>query len=127
MMFELSQYSDAALFLLRLVIAAIFLHHGLPKFKKAQMMAQGLGMPAGAVVLLGFAEVASAIAMALGAYVQIAALLFVVVILGALYYKLAKWHVPFSAMDKTGTEFDLILLAANLFLAANGGGSIGIQ
>jgi len=30
-------------------------------------------------------------------------------------------------MDKTGWEFDLILLAANVAILLSGGGSIGIQ
>ena len=40
---------------------------------------------------------------------------------------MAKWGMPFAAMDKTGWEFDLILFAANIFLLVHGGGAIGIQ
>lgn len=35
MIFELSQYSDVAFLILRLVIAAIFIYHALPKLKNA--------------------------------------------------------------------------------------------
>jgi len=34
--------------------------------------------------------------------------------------------VPFAAMDKTGWEFDLILLFASIAILLGGGGSIGI-
>jgi len=47
--------------------------------------------------------------------------------IGAIWMKVTKWHVPFSAMDKIGWEFDLILLAANIVILVNGGGAIGIQ
>ncbi len=46
---------------------------------------------------------------------------------GAIGMKMMKWGVPFGAMDKTGWEFDLILLAANIAIILGGDGSIGIQ
>lgn len=127
MIFELNQYSDLAFLVLRLAIAAIFIYHALPKLKGAKMMSQAMGMPAGMIFMLGSVELLSSLGMIFGFLVRLAALLLVVVMVGAIYFKTAKWHVPFGAMDKTGWEFDFILLAANIFLLVNGGGAIGIQ
>ncbi len=123
MVYDLTQYSDIAFLFLRLCIAAIFLYHSWPKLVKSKMMAQGMGAPAAAVFVLGAVEFLSSIGMIIGVYIKIAALLLAIVMLGAIGMKMMKWSVPFSAYDKTGWEFDLILLAANLLILAAGGGA----
>ena len=127
MIFELSQYRDIAFLVLRLVIAAIFIYHALPKLKNAAGMSRMMGAPAGMIFTLGVVESVSSVGMILSVYMQIAAFLLAAVMAGAIYFKMSKWHVPFSAMDKTGWEFDLTLLAANIFLLVHGGGGIGFQ
>ena len=127
MLLELNQFSDISFLVLRLVIAAIFIYHAMPKLKGAKMMSQAMGMPAGMIFMLGGIEFLSSLGMIFGVYVQVAAFLLAMVMIGAIYFKTAKWHIPFGAMDKTGWEFDLILLAANIILLVNGGGAIGIQ
>lgn len=127
MIFELNQYSDLAFLILRLAIASIFIYHALPKLKGAKMMSQAMGMPAGMILMLGVVELLASLGLLLSVYVQLSALLLAIVMVGAIGMKMMKWHVPFAAMDKTGWEFDLILLAANIILLVNGGGAIGIQ
>ena len=127
MILELNQFGDISFLVLRLVIAAIFIYHAMPKLKGAKMMSQAMGMPAGMIFMLGGIEFLSSLGMIFGVYVQVAAFLLAMVMIGAIYFKTAKWHIPFGAMDKTGLEFDLILLAANIILLVNGGGAIGIQ
>ena len=124
---QLREYNDIGLFLLRLAIAMIFIYHSLPKLKNAKGMGQGIGMPAAMIWMLGAGELLSSLGMILGVYTQLAAVLLGIVMIGAIGMKMMKWGVPFAAMDKTGWEFDLILLAANGALLLGGGGSIGIQ
>lgn len=126
MIFELNQYSDIAFLILRLVIAAIFIYHALPKLKNASEMSRMMGMPVGIIFMLGMVETVSSLGLIFGFYIQIAAFLLSMVLIGAIYFKMAKWHVLFAPMDKTGWEFDLILFAANIILLVNGGGAIGI-
>jgi len=127
-MFEqLTQYNDIGLLILRLAVAIIFIYHALPKLKNAKGMAQMIGMPAGMIFMLGGIEFLSSVGLALGIYTQLAAVLLAIVMIGAIYFKTAKWHMSFAAMDKTGWEFDLILLVANVAILLSGGGSIGIQ
>lgn len=115
---QLIAYTNIGLFILRLVIGIIFFSHAVPKLKN-QMGSTFL--------LLGIVEGVAAIALVLGFYAQLAALLLGIVMIGAIWMKITKWHVPFMAMDKMGWEFDLILLAANIAILLGGGGSIGIQ
>lgn len=126
---DLSVFMNAnlGLFILRLVVAIIFLYHGLPKLMKAGMMGQMMGVSGGKVFMLGAVEVFSSAGLILGIYVRLAAILLSVVMVGAIGMKIMKWKVPFAAMDKTGWEFDLILLAANVAILLSGGGAIGIR
>lgn len=124
---QLIEYNNVGLFLLRLAIGIIFFYHALPKLKNSKGMAQGIGMPSGTIFMLGAIELLSSIGIVLGIYTQLAALLLGIVMIGAIYFKMVKWHMPFAAMDKTGWEFDLILLAANIAILLGGGGIVGIQ
>ena len=112
------QYNDIGLLILRLAISIIFLAHALPKIQNKM---------GGAFFLLGIVEGISSLALIIGFYQQVAALLLAVVMVGAIGMKITKWGVPFTAMDKTGWEFDFILLAANLVIMLGGGGSLGIR
>ena len=126
-MFEqLTQYNNIGLLILRLAVAAIFIYHALPKLKNAKGMAQMMGMPAGMIFMLGGVEFLSSVGLVLGIYTQLTAVLLAIVMIGAIYFKTVKWRVPFATMDKTGWEFDLILLAASIAILL-GGGSMGIQ
>jgi uncharacterized membrane protein YphA (DoxX/SURF4 family) len=122
---QLLQYNDVGLFLLRCAVAVIFIYHGLPKITKPQMMAQGMGVSSAMVTVLGLIEVLSSVGLILGFYTQLSALLLALVMVGAIKMKSMKWGVPFSAMDKTGWEFDLILFIACVSILLGGGGSFG--
>ncbi|GIU68163.1 MAG: hypothetical protein KatS3mg001_013 [Candidatus Pacearchaeota archaeon] len=121
------QFVDVSLFVLRLFVGAIFLFHGLPKFKMTAEMAAGMKKSKTFVVLLGFVEMIAGLALILGFYTKIAAVLLGLVMIGALYHKISKWKVPFSTMNGTGWEFDLVLLGSNLVLVAIGGGAISLD
>jgi len=113
---DLSAFTNAnlGLLVLRLAVAAVFLYHGLPKLMKAGMMGRMMNMPGGMVFMLGIVESFAGLGLVLGVYMQLSAILLAIVMVGAIGMKMMKWKVPFSAMDKMGWEFDLILLAANL-------------
>lgn len=123
---QLLQYNDVGLLLLRIAIAVIFLYHGLPKLSKSKAMSQMVGMPAGMIFLLGIFEVLASLGLALGIYMQLSALILAIVMVGAIGMKVVKWNVPFSATDKTGWEFDFILLFSSMAVLLGGGGYIGI-
>lgn len=122
---QFMQYGDTGLFLLRLGVAIVFLVHGFPKLLKAKEMSLGMGMPSVMIFLLGVIEVVSALGLATGFYTQLSAILLAFVMFGALGMKAMKWGVPFAARDKTGWEFDFILLVSSLAIFLTGGGRIG--
>lgn len=118
--------SDIGLFVLRLAVGLIFLYHSLPKLKNPKMMAQAINWPAGAVLALGLVEFLSSLGQILGIYPQIAAVFLSMVMIGAITMKIIKWKIHFTAYDKTGWEFDFVLLAANITILLTGGGTMRI-
>ena len=115
------------LLVLRIFLGIIFIYHGMPKLTMSGKMAKGMGWSSGSVVLLGLVEFLSGLALVLGFYAEIGALLIAIVMLGALFHKMFKWNIPFSAMDKMGWEFDLILLGAAVAVLLFGAGSISLD
>lgn len=119
---NLYAYHDLGVLALRLVLAVIFIYHAWPKLTNPTAMAAGVGMSAGLVRLLGLVELLAGIGVGLGLFIHWAALAMIFTMLGALYYKIAKWKVSFWSMTNTGWEFDLLILAAAFFLFMHGAG-----
>lgn len=111
-------HGDAGILLLRLAVAAIFLVHGINKLdgKMGQFM-----------LFIGIAETLGGAALIVGFLTQLAALGLAIIMLGAIYKKIVEWHVPFTAMDKTGWEFDLLILASCAALMTLGSGAYGFD
>ncbi len=120
---QLLQYHDYGLLILRLAVAVVFIYHAIPKLKNPQGMAAGLGWKSWQVRFLGLVECVSALTLIVGRFTQIGAILLALVMIGAMYHKMFKWHTGFSAQDKTGWEFDFVLFAANILILLSGAGS----
>lgn len=114
-------WSTWGLLALRLAVGLVFLPHGLGKLKNPKSMAQGMGWSAAAAAFLGFVETAGALLMIVGLLTQLAALLLGLVMIGAIYYKISKWHKKFTGDG--GWELDLALLGANIALLFSGAGA----
>lgn len=114
-------FAPWGLLILRVAVGLIFLPHGWEKLKNSKGMAQGLGWSTATAVFLGFVETAGAILLILGLLTQLAAILLGLVMVGAIYYKISKWHKKFTGDG--GWELDLALLGANVALLLSGGGA----
>lgn len=115
------------IFVLRIAIGIIFLYHSIPKLTKSSMLAKAIGKPTAFIVILGLAELIASFLVILGLYTQIGAIILSIVMLGAIYHKVFVWKIPFAAQDKTGFEFDLILLATALALLVLGAGTFSLD
>jgi putative oxidoreductase len=116
------QFADAALLLLRLMIAAIFLTSGYSHAKDPAGRAQTIGMSKGFTLFLGLAEIAGAMGVAFGVLAQFAALGLILIMLGAIQKKIAVWHTGFWGKGSQGWHYDLMLVVMNLVIIATGGG-----
>ncbi|MBX4195688.1 DoxX family protein [Candidatus Parcubacteria bacterium] len=120
MLDAIMNYQDEAMLLLRVVVGIIFVYHGLPKIRKPHGMAQGMGWPAWAIVVLGLVEALGGLGILLGVYMQVAALLLALVMIGATWTKIAKWKIPFYTQTATGWEYDLVLFVVLVYITAYG-------
>ena len=125
----LHQYTDIGIFVLRATVALIFLVHGFWKIKNSPSVAKSSGMPESDwfFMLLGWIEALAALALLSGIFTQAAAALLGLIMIGAIYFKVVTWKIPFTAHDKTGWEFDLIILAACIFIVFAGAGRIALD
>lgn len=105
---------SGGLFFLRFAVAVIFIYHSIPKLKDPKVMASGIGWTPTQVLGLGMAEFMSALGILGVIATKFSALVLMVVMLGAIYHKIRKWHIPFMGLNNTGWEFDFILFCANL-------------
>lgn len=112
-------FQNIVLLVLRLAVAAVFFAHGISKVKNWKTVPAFMRF-------IGVCEVLGSIATAFGLLTQVANMGFAIIMLGAMYMKMKKWHVPFTS-QQVGWEFELILFAAALTLAFIGAGTISVD
>lgn len=128
---------NIALLILRLSLGVIFLVHGHSKFKMWNPPSAPSGggggtpqMPVSMLRIMKFlsvTETLGGIALILGFMTPFAAGGVGLIMIGAIYMKITKWHTPFSTTTQTGWEFDLINLAAAFVLVMLGPGQIALD
>ena len=119
-------YLDLSLLALRLVVALVFGSSGFSHLRHPRERAASIGMSLPFTIFLGAAEVAGSIALAIGFLTQWAALGLILVMLGAIYTKVAKWKTGFWGEKSMGWHYDLMLVVMNLVILCTGGGKHGI-
>lgn len=108
------------LLILRLVIGAIFIAHGLAKWGMWQA-APSDQMPAvmlWVLRILSIVEPVFGVLTILGAGLPIVGLVFAIIMIGAIYFKITVIGVQFTG----GWSYELLILAASLVMASSGGG-----
>ena len=120
---------DAALLVLRLALAAVLLYHGLPKVMNygptvAAFQSMNIPAPSATVPFAILAEVVGGILILLGVAVDIAGLLVIINMLGAIAF--VHWANGFD-FAKGGWEhpFTVLAMALTLALAGPGGYAVG--
>jgi putative oxidoreductase len=119
---------DLALLILRVVLGIIMIYHGWPKVTNLGgtiegMAGMGVPAPAVAAIFATVAEVVGGLLMVLGAFTDIAGLMFAIDMLGAITFVHAK--NGFS-VAKGGMEWPLLLVAAALAIALAGPGRYAV-
>ena len=122
-MFDLTQFTSAALLILRLMVGAIFVSSGLSHLKDPAGRGQSIGMSPAFTAVLGAAELAGALGVIFGVLTQLAAAGLILVMLGAILKKMFVWKTGFWGKHGTdGWHYDLMLVVINLVIITTGGG-----
>ena len=123
---DLTALTDLSLFLLRLMIAAIFGSSGWSHVTRPKERSESIGMSPAFTLVLGIVELLGATSLVLGLYPQIGAILLIGVMLGAIHKKMFVWKTGFWGEDGQGWYYDLLYLVCNLVILTTGGGAIAI-
>ena len=122
-MFRLPPWTvDAALLMLRLMIAVVFLSGGWNHAKDPVGRGKSIGMSTGFTLFLGLAEMAGGLGLAFGVLPQLAALGLILIMLGAIQKKIFVWHTGFWGEKASGWHYDLMFIVMCLVVIASGGG-----
>jgi putative oxidoreductase len=121
---QLLPFSDVAFLLLRLLVATIFLSSGLNHLRDPVGRGASIGMSPGFTRVLGGAEVAGSLGVAVGVFAQLAALGLIAIMLGAIQKKIFVWHTGFWGDKGYGWHYDLMLVVMNLVILTTGGGRL---
>ena len=119
----LLQFSDVALLLMRLLVGSVFITSGSSHLKDPVARGKSIGMSPAITSVIGFAEVAGGLGVAIGVLPQLAALGLILVMLGAIQRKIFVWKTGFWGSHGTdGWHYDLLYVVMNLVIATTGGG-----
>ena len=118
-----TNFADAALLLLRLMVAVVFGASGWSHLRNPGERSKSIGMSKGFTAFLGLAEVAGALGVAFGVLMQLAAVGLILLMLGAIQKKIFVWHSGFWGKHGTdGWHYELMLVIMCLVIVATDGG-----
>lgn len=125
-----NQNKDHAAFILRLTLGTILLAHGFLKIFVFTIPGtvgyfDSIGLPALAAYLTIYGELAGGVALLLGLYTRLAALLSLPILLGATWVHIGNGWV-FSSPNG-GWEFPALLVVLAAIVALQGAGSFAIR
>lgn len=115
-------FSDLALLLMRLLVGLVFVASGWSHAKDPVARGKSIGMSPGFTRLIGIAELAGGLGVALGVLTQFAALGLILVMLGAIQKKAFVWKTGFWGKHSDGWHYDLLFVGICLVIATTGGG-----
>lgn len=124
---SLTDLNNVGILILRIGITVSFLYHGIDKIKMWKMEPSE-EMPASMLKqlrLLSVVEPLGAVAVLFGFLTQLAALGFVIIMIGAMNLKINQMKKSFA--EPGGWELDVILLAGCLALILTGPGTISLD
>ncbi len=123
---QLTQYADAGILLLRLMVAVIFATSGWNHLKDPEARSKSIGMSKGFTAFLGAAELLGGLGVAFGVLTQAAALGLIVIMLGAIQKKISVWHTGFWGKHFDGWHYDLMLIVMNIAIILTNGGKYSL-
>src|ERR1700756_1642271 len=119
---QLFGFTDLGLLLLRFMIGIVFFTSGRSHLKDSAGRAQSIGMSKGFTIFLGIAETAGSLGIIFGVFQQLAAIGLILIMLGAIYKKIAVWHTGFWGDKASGWHYDLTFLVMSLVVLFTDGG-----
>jgi putative oxidoreductase len=108
---------DVGILILRLSLGIVLIPHGVYKFQKKQFFdkkwREEYGLPVGSVLLTGIIQIVGGLAIILGVFPRLSALIQILVMLVATWVSIWKHDEPFlSTPEGKGWDVNLLLIGA---------------
>lgn len=120
---SLNKYGDVAMLVLRVVLGAIFIGHGVMKFGSFEQPAAGMNI---VMMILAVAEPLGGLALILGVLTRWAALGLSIIMIGAICMKQFVWGGAFMGVAMAW-ELDAAVLGGLLVILTHGAGRLAVQ
>jgi putative oxidoreductase len=125
---QLSQFTDVALLLLRVMIGVVFVTSGWNHVKDPEARSKDIEASKGFTILLGLAELAGGLGVIFGVLAQLAAISLILIMLAAIQRKIFAWRTGFWGKSGTnGWSYDTMLVVMNLVIVTTGGGNLALM
>src|SRR5262249_3438802 len=98
---QLAQFTDFALFLLRLMVGVVFLTSGWKHVRDPETRSKDIEMSKGFTIFLGLAELAGGLGVISGVLAQLAAAGLILIMFGAIHKKIFVWRTGFWGSSGT--------------------------
>ena len=121
------ELAPLALILLRILLAIMFIDGGRRHVADPRDRGEGMGLSAIFTFILGVVEVVAGLLVLVGLWIQIAALMLIIVMLGAIYFKVFVWKTGMYGDKNNGWYYDALLLASAEVLLTMSAGSISLE
>ncbi len=122
---------DVGILILRISLGIVLIPHGVYKFQKKQFFdkkwREEYGLPVGSVLLTGIVQIVGGLAIILGIFPRLSALIQILIMLVATWISIGKHGEPFlSTPEGKGWDVNFLLIGAliALILLGSGGWSI---
>ena len=125
-----TKLQDAALLVLRLIVAAVFLYAGIAKWSFWSAVPEGMSMSAGMVNFMKFLSIVEPLggaALIAGFLTRWAGAGLAIIMVGAVLLMQFAMHVGFMTPQGPGWSFPLIILGGCIALMAFGAGSWSVD
>src|SRR6516225_9668302 len=125
---QLAQFTDFALFLLRLMVGLNFLTSGWKHARDPEARSKDIGMSKGFTIFLGLAELAGGLGVISGVLAQLAAAGLILIMSGTIQKKTLVWRTGLWGSSGTnGWSYDTMLVVMNLVIVTTGGGNLSLM
>lgn len=106
------------------MVALVFADSGFNDLKDPGARAASIGLPKSITLLLAVAELLGALAIAIGVLTQLACIVLILIMLGAIQKKIFVWKTGFWGKDGLGWNYELLFISMLLVIMCTDGGRL---
>jgi putative oxidoreductase len=124
---QLARFTDVALLLLRIMVGLIVITSGWKHLSNPAERSKDIGMSKAFTAFLGAGELVGGLGVTFGLFTQLAAMVLILIMLGAIQKKIFVWKTGFWGPSGTnGWSYDTMMIVMLLVILTTSGGNLSI-